>query len=159
MTQVAPSQFTPAVAPRRDSQCPAGPPPARPSVCPSICLSHLAPQARPRAGAHPPAYLGEQRGPFQRGLHQLVQGLEEPLQRALELSRLLPLVEPATARVTPCHHAAPGAPLHAAGHGSQLGPSAAPAVGGTQKQPELKTAICSSAGRICTARTYPRVYT
>lgn len=72
----------------------------------TACL-HIHPSVRPTSPPHldqswsPPPYLGEQCGPLQSGLHQLVQGLEEPLQRALELGRLLPLVEPATAKGYP----------------------------------------------------------
>lgn len=81
----------------RDSQCLAWAP-------------SLPPHTRAEPSQHRPVpYLGEQRGTLQRGLHQLVQGEEEPLQGALELSHLLPLVEPAMARVTVlaprCHHA------------------------------------------------------
>lgn len=76
------------------------------------CLA-WAPSLPPHTRAEPSQhrlvpYLGEQRGTLQRGLHQLVQGKEEALQGALELSHLLPLVEPAMARVTVlsprCHH-------------------------------------------------------
>lgn len=97
----------------RSARRTAGVPPARRWPVPRLGhhpSCHM-PELSPHTAPVPPPYLGEQCGTLQWGLHQPVQGEEELLQRALELGRLLPLVEPATARVTappPRHTPSPG---------------------------------------------------